>query len=352
MSMMECSKCFNHYDSDYEGHTVDDKPYCDRCVPPEGPENFLELHIGKYWNKICMAVRGCTPLEPACDNCFLAIEANMRMRQTNSKISNRYMAPIEKKDGRIAFAGGANMNPGEIIRAINDTAKGEVIFYWSDLFHEDITCKEIYWALEQIMHDDEHIHLILTKRAERMANILLGTSEAGANIDPKWYDNVYFGATIADQAGYDKHMPWLKLLSTPGGPDPSPFNVWISHGPALGPIEWKYDDLINIQQIITEGESGNKKTIRPMHPEWAWGAKAAADKAAVRWFFKQWGEFVPVSFDKAQENDMVLYEETASLFYWHKAQSDDGGQVMRRVGKKAAGRVLDGETYNELAWHK
>ncbi len=116
--------------------------------------------------------------------------------------------------------------------------------------------------------------------------------------------------------------------------------------------DWKVEDLLNIKQIITGGESGNKKGIRPIHPEWATDAQAAAKAAGVKWFFKQWGEYVPVTLEDAKDGDMVVYEHSGFSFPWYEGYPDNGGQVMARVGKKAAGRVFNDDTFNELAWHK
>ena len=68
MSIMLCNQCYNHFDSDYGGQEVDNKAYCETCLSTETVNAILEVSKGKYWNQMCLAVRGCTPIEEACDN--------------------------------------------------------------------------------------------------------------------------------------------------------------------------------------------------------------------------------------------------------------------------------------------
>jgi protein gp37 len=78
----------------------------------------------------------------------------------------------------------------------------------------------------------------------------------------------------------------------------------------LGPLEL---DLTNINWVIVGGESGHR--ARRMQPAWAQSIRSQCESAGVAFFFKQWG----------------AYDETGV-----------------RRGKKAAGRILDGETWNNL----
>ena len=68
--------------------------------------------------------------------------------------------------------------------------------------------------------------------------------------------------------------------------------------------------------VICGGESG--PSARPMQPQWAMGLRDQCSVACIPFHFKQWGEWVP----------------------------DDAG-VMTQVGKRKAGRELDGRTWDE-----
>ena len=76
--------------------------------------------------------------------------------------------------------------------------------------------------------------------------------------------------------------------------------------------------------VICGGESG--PGARPMHPDWARSLRDQCQAAGVRFMFKQWGEYQPLRQGLASGNGRVVY---------HK------------VGKKAAGRLLDGREWNE-----
>ncbi len=73
--------------------------------------------------------------------------------------------------------------------------------------------------------------------------------------------------------------------------------------------------------VIVGGESG--PGARPMHPDWALSLRDQCVSAGVPFFFKQWGE-------------------------WQPGDGDCVGQQYYRVGKKAAGRLLDGVQHDAM----
>lgn len=98
------------------------------------------------------------------------------------------------------------------------------------------------------------------------------------------------------------------------------------------------------------GESG--RHARPMHPDWARGLRDQCVQAGVPFFFKQWGEWE----DRGDALTLTLAdqgqhrggaERVVDLQGGHGFQGADP-RVMRRVGKAAAGRVLDGRTWDEV----
>ena len=88
-----------------------------------------------------------------------------------------------------------------------------------------------------------------------------------------------------------------------------------------------------IDWVICGGESGHE--ARPMDPNWARQLRDECQQAEIPFFFKQWGEFAPVSH----------FAETST--FKHQPMKV-GLEMMVRVGKGAAGRLLDGQEWNEV----
>jgi protein gp37 len=131
--------------------------------------------------------------------------------------------------------------------------------------------------------------------------------------------NVMIGASIEDMAAMEQRMPWLRRVPA----------AWrfISAEPLLGPITFG-DDLREIDWLICGGESG--PGARPMHPDWARSLRDQCAAAGVPFFFKQWGDHAPIGhIDRGHATDPAEF-------------------VWRRVGKKAAGRLLDGIEHNAM----
>jgi protein gp37 len=104
----------------------------------------------------------------------------------------------------------------------------------------------------------------------------------------------------------------------------------------------------SLDWVITGGESGPK--ARPMHPDWERKIRDDCQAAGVPYFKKQWGEWAPRS-DCAWYAD---YHTSLPMAIWDGERwRDDGGidgEWMIRVGKKRAGRLLDGREHNDLPW--
>ena len=80
-----------------------------------------------------------------------------------------------------------------------------------------------------------------------------------------------------------------------------------------------------------------------MHPDWARSLRDQCAAAGVPFFFKQWGDWACVS------EGNILAATTQEPKPWHALRDDDrvmGNAQMRRVGKKKAGRLLDGIEHN------
>jgi protein gp37 len=112
---------------------------------------------------------------------------------------------------------------------------------------------------------------------------------------------------------------------------------WISAEPLLGPVDLSsvpHSPMVGaprLDWVICGGESG--PNARPMHPDWARSLRDECQRARVPFFFKQWGQYAPCAV--CCGNNHV-----------HESIRPDG--VMARVGKKKAGRLLDGREWNEF----
>jgi protein gp37 len=98
-----------------------------------------------------------------------------------------------------------------------------------------------------------------------------------------------------------------------------------------------------------------------MHPAWARSLRAQCQAAGVPFFFKQWGEWAPVELTEDAAYPLEGCSDPAA----HDGRQDcrflvDGRWVewplvetfptigARKVGKKNAGRLLDGREWNEV----
>jgi protein gp37 len=203
--------------------------------------------------------------------------------------------------------------------------------------------------------------LLLTKRIGNAAKMLPWTPEGGANslmASSEVWSNVWLGATIVNQEEADRDIP--KLLAVPARVR------FLSMEPLLGPVDLRdtmhpdgggtFDALHpagpQINWVIVGGESG--PGARPMHPQWAQSLRDQCKAAAVPFHFKQWGEWTPgenvnrhsgtVETATLQDDRWLLSRENLATADGH---IDDQPDVYR-IGKKAAGRLLDGVEHNQF----
>lgn len=191
--------------------------------------------------------------------------------------------------------------------------------------------------------------LLLTKRPE---NVKPMTAAEWGN---RWPPNVWLGTSVENQEQADKRIQ--ELLKVPAA------IRFLSCEPLLGPVDLrsigpeKWDALLGwkdaannergwantsrIHWVIAGGESGHRaQRIRPMHPDWVRSIRDQCQAAGVPFFFKQWGEWLP----SAQGEWSKIGRRSN---YPHQV-IQPGHQHMFRVGKKAAGRLLDGREWNEF----
>lgn len=168
--------------------------------------------------------------------------------------------------------------------------------------------------------------LLLTKRPQNVSRL--------APYGDHWPDNVWLGATAETQKWLDKRMAELAAL---------PARIlFLSCEPLLGPLDFSpwlerasCGECRKLDWVIAGGESGHH--ARPMHPEWLTSIRDQCVDAGIRFHFKQWGNWRPVA--PPQLNG-----------YQNKTLSLASGEnvIVANVGKKAAGRKLQGVTWDQF----
>jgi protein gp37 len=218
--------------------------------------------------------------------------------------------------------------------------------FMGDLFHEEVESDYQHAVWDIIEKAHWHTFLVLTKRPENMLHFV-NRYHQNRHHAAEPFLNLWLGVTAENQQRVDERIPILLQI---------PAAVWfVSIEPMLGPVDLAGDDgghhyfpfeneqgtmTPGIDWVIAGGESGPK--ARPMHPEWPRFVRDQCRDAGVPFFFKQWGEFRPRRTPARQEDcDMppIPYRPGCKDPYplgW-----------VERVGKKKAGRLLDGREWSE-----
>jgi len=288
---------------------------------------------------------GCTKVSPGCDHCY----AEGWSKRAGNKVGKwgpgaprvrttpaNWAKPVKWQANAAAFMAEHGRRQRVFCASLADVFDNEVPKEWRhELFILISETPDIDW-------------LLLTKRIGNVQAML-----------PVWWEdptawacgspmgNVWLGATITSQAEADRDIP--KLLAVPARVR------FLSMEPLLGLVDLERPrpgpDLdqggghkicqpwliqSGIDWVIVGGESG--PGARPMHPDWARSLRDQCASAGVPFLFKQWGEWIPASQSAAARlaNGYAPIQEFDHL----------DGHRMHRIGKKGAGRLLDGVEHN------
>lgn len=262
---------------------------------------------------------------------------------------------------------------------------------WFESFDRDMNFEPDDWPeilnIRQRVENDDDVHRsqIYHDETGRLENALY------SEVWP--LPNVHLGTSIEDQPTADLRIP--ELLATPaavqfisaepllGGvnldviPCPRSNDKKIRHpekaliGALLG--RRSYDTARGrrnspheaLDWVIVGGESG--PGARPMHPEWVRSIRDQCAEADVPFFFKQWGEWIehdhhvdgPTVREYSEETEISaetkiaecshpgFVSECGKYFRTWDDITTDRARLMDRVGKKLAGRTLDGRIHDE-----
>lgn len=297
------------------------------------------------WNP----VTGCSKISPGCAHCYA--------ERMSKRLAGRCGYPADEP-----FA--VTMHPERLEEPLH-WKKPRMIFVCSmgDLFHKDVPDEWICQVFNAMRACEAlelgHTFQILTKRPERMRDICQRLRWDGRGLGRLWIahsaddpgyrlmggkgctglQRVWLGVTAEDQQRADERIPLL--LQTPAAVR------FVSVEPMLGPVRFQ-ERTAKIDWVICGGETG--PGARPMHPEWVRCLRDQCQDAGVPFFFKQWGEWFPR--DQWEHNpELVLPDDDVA---YHDSQTThvfrDGADLypVHRVGKKAAGDLLDGRVWREM----
>jgi protein gp37 len=291
---------------------------------------------------------GCTKVSPACDHCYAEGWAKRsgllddwgKARQRSSP--ENWKKPL-KWANAAAYRG---VRERVFCASLADVFDNQVPAQWR---------LELFGLIYQTRRSLDW--LLLTKRPQNIAKMI---DDAIMGDYGGWpWSNVWLGTTVENQEEADRRIP--HLLSVPAAVH------FLSCEPLLGPVDLKcvaptrnrsgevtsfIQAIPNpkdpwpkryIDWVICGGESGPR--ARPMHPDWARSLRDQCAAAGVPFFFKQGGEWAECEKGDGGAELIGIDPEIAE----HDCAFDMSAAVwMRRVGKKAAGRLLDGREWNEF----
>ncbi len=214
------------------------------------------------WNPIA----GCTIVSPGCTNCYA-----MRMAARLQAMGMAKYAGTTRRSGRRHVWTGKIKIDRQALTAPLAWKKAQRIFVnsMSDLFQEKADEKFIRQVWQVMERARWHSFQILTKRPERMLEVL-----SGSNFPI--LENVWLGTSVESQDYLDR-IDVLRRV---------PAHIrFVSFEPLLGPIV--DPNLSDIHWAIVGGESGPR--ARAMQAWWVEELRDACQRQGVAFFFKQWG---------------------------------------------------------------
>jgi protein gp37 len=261
---------------------------------------------------------GCTKVSPGCKHCYA---------ETWAKRLGKNLWGHQAERRELSAAYWSQPFAWDALAASEGARARVFCASMADVFEDRRDLDERRARLWQIIERTPNLDwLLLTKRPHNIEKLAPWSAD--------WPENVWLGATAENQNWLDRRMPFLVasrartlFLSCEPLLGPIDLSQWVRHGKKKGGrfVDW----------VIGGGESGHG--ARPMSPDWIRGLRDQCAEHKVRFHFKQWGNWRPT------EEDATERGTTKTLFL----TSGDRITVVN-VGKKVAGRTLDGRLWDEL----
>jgi protein gp37 len=340
--------------------------------------------------------RGCTKVSPGCANCYAETlsKRNPALLGEWGAGKPRVLASDDMWRQPLKWDRVAALDLENWTRAV-DARTGDAglkptrprVFCASlaDWLDDEVPIEWLARLMELIMRTPNLDWLLLTKRPENWNGRILGALAEVEGIKGDWPSrdpetqtggmlndwlgenppaNVWIGTTVEDQARADERIPLL--LSIPAKVR------FLSCEPLLGVVDLRIPELRGVMDdprfggnfrdfnealhwVICGGESGPK--ARPMHPAWARSLRDQCYAAGVPFMFKQWGEWLPLGqvygnndADEGNPDRQIQMEDNGCIAVGEGPWRSDyfqpnpklNPEVLERIGKTAAGRLLDG----------
>lgn len=252
---------------------------------------------------------GCVRVSPACTHCYAETWAHRLGMQLWGRSADRRFSGADYWRQPIKWNDEAKRS-GERRRvfcaSMADVFEGRA---------ELNSWREKLWPL--IEQTGQLDWLLLTKRPQNVQRMVPWGDT--------WPSNVWLGTTAENQKYADSRIP--SLLAVPARVH------FISAEPLLGPLtlrKWS-----NLDWVIAGGESG--RGARPTDPQWVRTLRDDCKDMQIAFHFKQWGHWapsVPEGISARQQIELQSHSDHRSVLY--------------AIGKAAAGRILDGRTWDEM----
>ena len=314
-------------------------------------------YLTHTWNPIV----GCSKASEGCTNCWAEKMAN-RLSKIPAT-ADVYSQVIT--DGK--WNGKTTMNARQFSNPDFPSKPARIGVCWmGDLFHEAVPFEWQYHLIEYTLRYPQHQFFLLTKRPATMAKTMETIRfHFWRNYPPEElkFKNVWFGTSIENQKTANERIPELLKIPSP--------NLYVSIEPMLGPVDlteveygnypsnhydalkgrryWHGEYVETVKRlswVILGGESGPK--ARPLHPDWVRSVRDQCQAAGVPFWFKQHGEYLPAYDAGYRSDEKDRYGRTFGKVWSKNSYRFPDGQEVVRVGKHAAGNLLDGKKYEEL----
>lgn len=272
----------------------------------------------KVWNP----VTGCEKVSEGCAECYAEKFAKRLKKMPNPKVSDKYKNGFKP-----------TCHP-ESLKEPEKWKKPQRVFVCSmgDLFHEDIPFEFITKVFATMVMHPKHTFMLLTKRPERMKEFIDWVNP-NCLIDLK---NIWLGVTAENQERFEERVSILLQI---------PARIhFVSIEPMLNSVNLNKAFVIpnvedvtmhTVNWIICGGETGSN--ARPLNGDWVKNLRDQCYVSETPFFFKQWGEYITIPREDVKKYPLSILKTD---LHYHC--------VYARVGKKAAGNLIDGKEWNQF----